>query len=157
MKLRAYVNRCVTGNLNGALLRHPAKMPEPMALCLTTPAAAWFQPRDTWPNGQIRVVDLEQPDELLDWDVVGHAGADPAVYDGDLVLVDTSAYGHAPPGEHWCRVVRVSEGTASVYPLTVVLVNGSQGEMQFKASEIKGVRRNADPEEDSDPDTWRAS
>lgn len=70
---------------------------------------------------------------------------------GDEVLVDTTVYSQAPDGENWCRVIRVSEGDAVVYPIKAVSLDGrgrlpaggrspAGGEMQFCAADIRAVR-----------------
>jgi hypothetical protein len=56
---------------------------------------------------------------------------------GDEFLVDTSAYGL--PGLHWCEVVGVATGSASVYPYKVDIPNRGVG--QYRASEVQGWRR----------------
>lgn len=56
---------------------------------------------------------------------------------GDEVLVDTSAYG--VPGEHWCEVVGLAPGSASVYPYKVDVPGRGHG--QYRAREILAWRR----------------
>lgn len=157
MKLREWANRALNGNLNGVVLRatpeFQADLPQPQALRFWSPArstdiprdptlhgAAWFAPPETWPNGKLTIVEMDWG-ALLDFDVTGHAGVDPAVYDGDEVLVDVARYyGPGPsPCKQFCRVLSVKEGDASPYPFVVRLAHGGMG--QYKREEILAVRR----------------
>lgn len=56
---------------------------------------------------------------------------------GDDVLVDITPYGPWP-GLTWCRVTRISPGSAAVYPIKVKLPHGGEG--QYKAIEIRDHR-----------------
>lgn len=59
---------------------------------------------------------------------------------GDLLLVDTTAYG--VDGHKWCRFVRTAPGSASVYPYKVQIPERGIG--QYAAREIEAWARPMD-------------
>ncbi len=58
------------------------------------------------------------------------------IHPNAIVLVDTTAYGL--PGENWCAIDYISEGSASVYPIKVKVPGRGIG--QYKLEEVKDVR-----------------
>lgn len=62
-----------------------------------------------------------------------------SLIEGDLLLVDTTAYAGPSVGVQWCHFVRSSPGSASVYPYEVQIPGLGRG--QYRASEVLGWAR----------------
>lgn len=63
------------------------------------------------------------------WDQAGDA-----LIEGDLLLVDTTAYAGPTFGVQWCHYVRSAPGSAATYPYKVAIPG--LGEGQYAAREI---------------------